>query len=270
MWDIKRREVGSESRLRMRIYSVSSDIKRALGSKGFLLGIVGMVIMIIIASLSGVLSILDSGVALPNGYHGKMILDALISDDVTLAIPILCTLPFTASFVEDIKSGFIKQYLPRSGIKNYIKGKLIACGLSGGLVLFLGIVISYGLFSLVFTPMELALVKDQVTQPYFAQVLMSAATLFLSGILWSLLGFTFAALTMSSYMAYASPFIIYYVLIIIHERYFEKLYVFYPKEWLFPTGWMLGTLGVILLLAEITAVICLAFVIIAKRRMQNV
>jgi len=254
----------------VKTYLVSSDIKRALGSKGFLFGIVGMVVMILIASLSSILPQLQGGQALVYGYHGKLLLDALKSEDVTLVLPILCTLPFTAAFVEDIKSGFIKLYLPRSGVKQYIKGKLIACGLSGGLVLFLGIVISYGLAALIFTPMELALQKNVVAEPYFAEVLMIAATLFLSGILWSLVGFTFAALTMSKYMAYAAPFILYYVLIILHERYFEKLYVFYPKEWLFPTEWILGSFGVILLLGEIIAVVCLAFVITAKRRMQNV
>jgi hypothetical protein len=119
--------------------------------------------------------------------------------------------------------------------------------------------------------MELALAKNETAKPYFAELLTIAATLFLSGAFWSLLGFTFAAFTMSKYMAYASPFIMYYVLIILHERYFGELYVFYPKEWLFPTeGWMLGNFGVILLLAELTAVVCLAFTIIAKRRLGNV
>lgn len=254
----------------MRTYSVSSDIKRAIATKSFLFATVGMVVMIVIASLSTILVQMGKPTPLPNGFHGKLILDSLSSEDVTLVIPILCTLPFTSAFVDDVKSGFIKQCLPKAGIKSYIKGKLVACGLSGGLVLFLGIVISYGLAALIFTPMELALAKNQTAQPYFAQVLMAAATLFLSGVFWSLVGFTFAALTMSKYMAYASPFIMYYVMIILHERYFEELYVFYPKEWLFPKGWIMGSFGVILLLAELTAVVCLAFVIIAKRRLRNV
>jgi len=119
--------------------------------------------------------------------------------------------------------------------------------------------------------MELALGEGEAVRPYFAQVLMIAAILFLSGAFWSLVGFTFSSLTMSKYMAYASPFISYYILIILHERYFEKLYVLYPKEWLFPSdAWVLGNLGVILLLAELMAVVSLAFVITAKRRLGHV
>lgn len=255
----------------MRTYSVSSDVKRAVFSTGFIMGIVGMVLMIAIASLSSISSLFSSHQALPNGYHASLVLTALSSQDVTLILPILCTLPFAAAFVDDVKSGFIKQYLYRSGIKHYIKGKLIACGLSGGLVLFFGILVAYGLSTLLFTPMELALKEGAVVQQYFAQVLMIAGTLFLSGAFWSLVGFTFAALTMSKYMAYASPFIIYYVLIILHERYFKDLYVLYPKEWLFPSGaWVLGNWGVILLLTEMTAAISLTFAIIAKRRLSIV
>lgn len=251
-------------------YTIQSEIKRALG-RSFWIGVAGMVLVIAISAFQSIIEAARSTTPLQNGFHAKLIMDALKSDWVTLALPILCALPFTASFVDDVKSGFIKQYLHRSGIQEYIKGKLIACGLSGGLVLFFGIVIAYGLSTLIFTPMELALEQGATAQPYFAQLLMIAATLFLSGAFWSLVGFTFSSLTMSRHMAYASPFIMYYVLIILHERYFTSFYVLYPKEWLFPSDfWVLGSLGVILLLAELTAVISLAFVITAKRRLANV
>lgn len=252
-------------------YTVSSDIKRALSGRGFIIGAAGMVLAIALASLDSIINAVRSTAPLQNGFHAELITAALKSDWVTLAIPIFCSLPFTAAFVDDVKSGFVKQYLHRAGVKQYIKGKLIACGLSGGLVLFFGIIASYALSSLVFTPMEMALPEGMAAQPYFAQLLMASFTLFFSGALWSLVGFTFAAATQSRYMAYASPFIIYYVLIILHERYFEKLYVLYPKEWLFPSDWwVLGSFGVMLMLAELTAVVSLLFTVTAKRRLANV
>jgi hypothetical protein len=49
------------------------------------------------------------------------------------------------------------------------------------------------------------------------------------------------------------------------------LYVLYPKEWLFPSGaWALGGFGVILLLAELSVIVCLGFAIVARRRLANV
>ena len=254
-----------------KIYTTRSDIRRALTGRGFWIGIIGIVLVIGLSSLDSIIQAARSETPLMNGFHAQLILTALSSDWVTLALPIVCALPFTAAFVDDIKSRFIRQYLHRSGVTGYIRAKLVACGLSGGLVLFAGILIAYGLSALVFTPMEMALMDGETATPYLAQVLTAEATLFLSGALWSLIGFVFAALTMSKYMAYASPFIIYYVMIILHERYFENLYVLYPKEWLFPSdAWVLGSLGVILLLAELTAIISLVFTIIAKRRLANV
>jgi hypothetical protein len=252
-------------------HAVSSDIKRALTGKGFLAGIIGMVLIIGLASIEDIVGIMRDDGLLPNGYHGQFILKALSSDWMTFVLPILCALPYTTVFVDDIKSGYIKQYLHRSGNAQYIKGKLTACALSGGLVLPVGIVLAYGIAMLLYIPMELALGPGEIVQPYFAQVLMKAALLFFSGAFWSLVGFTLAAVTMNKYMAYASPFILYYVLIILNERYFPSLYVLYPKEWLFPSdNWVMGSFGVILLLIELIFILCLWFTIIAKRRLANV
>jgi hypothetical protein len=251
--------------------AISSDIRRALSGAGFLIATAGMVLAVVLAGLQSIFASTQGGVALPNGFHAQLVLTALTSDWVTLALPVLCALPYSTSFVDDIKSGYIKQYLHRTSVGQYIKGKLIACGLSGGLVLFAGVVLAYGLSALVFTPMEFAPGPGEATQPYFAELLMQAAVLFFSGAFWSLAGFTFAALTMNKFMAYASPFILYYLLIILHERYFEDLYVLYPKEWLSPsTTWVMGSWGVILLLLELMALAGLTFAVAARRRLANV
>jgi hypothetical protein len=251
--------------------AIKSDISRALTSRSFIIAVIGTVLVLILSSLESIISIAQADGMLSYGYHAQLIFDALSSDAMTLALPILSALPFTAAFVDDIKNGYIKLYLHRSSVRTYIQGKLMACALSGGLALMLGILIAYGLSTLIFTPMELTLAKGETAQPYFAQLLLKSAILFFSGAFWSLVGFTFAAATQSKYMAYASPFILYYVLIILNERYFENLYVLYPKEWLFPSDkWVLGGFGVIILLAILSAIMSLCFAIIAKRRLENV
>jgi hypothetical protein len=262
---------GEMSEVFMKTYTVISDIKRSLCGKNFFIGVAGMMLVIALSSLESIITVAHAGEALPSGYHVQLVTDALSADWVTLALPILCTLPFTAAFVDDIKSGFIKQYLHRAGNAQYIKGKLIACGLSGGLVLLIGIILAYGISVLVFMPMELALGLEETATPYLAQLLKKAAMLFFSGTFWSLTGFTFAALAMNKYIAYASPFILYYVLIILNERYFKDLYVLYPKEWLSPSEfWVMGSFGVILLLAAFSVIVCLGFTIVARRRLANV
>lgn len=247
---------------------ILSDIKRALSGKGFIIGIVGMVLVIALSSFEKIIEVTRIAELLQYGFHAQLVITALSTDWITLALPILCALPFTTAFVDDIKSGYIKLHLHRCGVKLYIKGKLLACAFSGGLVLLLGILIAYGISMLVFMPMELALAEGEIAQPYFAELLLKTATLFFSGAFWSLVGFTFASLTISKYMAYASPFILYYVLIIFHERYFENLYVLYPKEWLSPSDWwVIGGFGVIILLLILSVIMSLCFSIIAKRRL---
>lgn len=253
----------------MKNYSVSSDIRRAIASRGFIAGTAGMALMILIASIQSVLSSIGAG-ELPYGYHAQLILNALASDDVTLVLPILCTLPYAAAYVDDIKSGYIKGYLPRSGVDAYIKGKLFASGLSGGLALTAGVCIAWGLFALVFLPMELAPDPDAPVMSYFAQLSPSILVVFGSGAFWSLTGFTLASLTMSRYIAYTSPFILYYVLIILHERYFTDLYVLYPKEWITQSQpWILDWGGVLILLAVLSGFMSLVFMLVAKRRLEH-
>lgn len=74
------------------------------------------------------------------------------------------------------------------------------------------------------------------------------------------IAYGFAALTDSKYMAYASPFVLFYLLIILYERYFDKLFVLYPREWLNPSPrWVFGKIGVAVLLTEFSLLMALAF-----------
>ena len=211
-----------------------------------------------------------AGELLEYGFHGNLILTAISSDTALMAFPVIAALPFTASYIDDVKSGFVKEYLPRAGRSSYITGKLLACMASGGSVFILGILLCYGLLVLVLTPMEATLTPDLENPQYFLQLLRQCGLLFCSGSFWSLTGLTLSAATNSKYMAYASPFIFYYILIILHERYFRNLYIFYPREWLFPSeNWPLGNWSAALWLLELSALCSLYFYILAERRLTK-
>ena len=101
----------------MNNHTTPSDIRRAIASKGFVFGTLGMVLVITLSSLEAIITLTRFMHSLPNGYHAQFIMDALASDWFTLALPILCALPFTSAFVDDIKSGYIKPYLHRTTIR---------------------------------------------------------------------------------------------------------------------------------------------------------
>lgn len=249
-----------------------TDIKRALSSWGFITGIAGTVITIVISAAGQIISLMVNGVGqgLYHGFHDQIFIDALYSDVVLLFVPILCALPYTSAFVDDYKSGYTKFYLPRSGIMPYLKGKVTATAISGGLVLFIGIMTTYIVSVLVFTPMEIVPQEDMLMRSMFPYILGSACIYFLFGSLWSLIGALLASITMSRYIAYASPFILYYVLVILNERYIKNLYVLNPQIWLTEGSmWPGGNWGLALFLIELIIVIAIGLGISIGRRVKS-
>lgn len=252
-----------------------SDLSRALGSWGFYAGIAGMIVAIIIGASGDIVPILQMEEidGLYSGFHAQTLLAALSSDVMLLCVPILAALPYTSAFVDDYKSGYLKQYLPRCGRGRYIRGKVAATAVSGALVLFIGIIIAYILFALVFTPMELKPdpeMAEMMPQSSFADILGRAFVFALCGALWSLVGAMLAAVTMSKYMAYASPFIIYYVLVILSERYIKNVYVLNPKQWLSAGEmWPGGIWGIALLVAQLAAIVAIGYGLRVSRRLAD-
>jgi hypothetical protein len=245
--------------------SLFANIRQAVINRSFLIGVVGVVLMVLLSSLEDLISVFRSATFIPYGTHAELLLSVLSSDTCMLALPILCTLPYTTAFVDDSKSGYVKAYLPRAGLGHYIAGKTLSCALSGGLALLLGAIIGYVVLALSLLPIE-ALSKSVEGQAL--RILEKLALVFASGALWSLVGFLLASITKSRYMAYAGPFVICYVLVILYERYFDKLYILYPREWLNPsTQWVLGAWGVVLFLFLLCGVVAFVFALWARRKL---
>lgn len=251
--------------------AIPGAIRQAVSGKGMYIGILSATVVLLLSTVQDVLLVFRSEELLQNGFHHTCVMNALTSDAMTLALPIIAALPFTSSFIDDIKSGFVKEYLPRTTKSGYLLGKIFGSLVSGGLSVSLGVLLGYLVAALVFSPMEAALEPGAAARPYFEELMGKALLFFCSGAFWSLVGLTLATLTNSRYMAYASPFVLYYVLIILYERYFDTLYVLYPKEWTNPSEfWMWGNAGVVLLLLELSVISGLLFFHAAKRRLEQI
>ena len=103
--------------------TLTASLKQALLSLGFLIAFTGVVVVLLLAAFEDMQSAFRSAELLSPGYHSDLIMGALSSDAMALALPILAALPYTASFIDDVKSGFIKEYLPRTTVPRYIAGK---------------------------------------------------------------------------------------------------------------------------------------------------
>ncbi len=247
-----------------------SGIKQAIVNKSFLISVLACIFIFFSSCFDGILGLFNNGTDISSNFRYELILTALKSEAMIFALPIVCTLPFTTSFVDDIKSGYIKLYLHRSTKNHYVISKIISCILSGGLSLVIGILISYIILSLSFVPIEILPSESEVTYAYILEFTERTLLYFFSGMFWSLIGLLFSTLVKSRYMAYSAPFIIYYVLIILVERYFKNLYSFYPKEWLIPSDkWNIGRIAVVILVSELLLLVSVIFFCVAKRRISS-
>lgn len=199
------------------------DLKRAICSPVFLIGVC---LQFFVLKLSG-------------AYEGLHM----------ACVPVLATLPYSTAWLQDYESGYVKSYLPRSGVCSYILGKIVACGLSGGLLELLGCYLYLQL---------------EVTAE------MDLKLIFLSGMVWAMISAVLAAWWRSRYVAYGGAFVIFYILVMIQERYFVDMYYINPKFWLQTTEFgRLGAFGLFYVLGGLSLLLILMYGWILRRSIYN-
>ena len=123
-----------------------------------------------------------------------------------------------------------------------------------------------GIAALVFSPLE-QVVKDYVS--IAPQIASQLALVFLNGGLWAVVGMTLSTVMESKYIAYISPFIVYYLLVILYERYFPDAWLLYPRNWLDPEIWPYGVGSAVVFLLELTFFAGLLFYFRGRRRLES-
>ena len=226
-----------------------------------------MATIVILASADSLIRVLRENTMLPHGYHTDYVLSSIRSDSVAPFVPILAVLPFATSYVDDIKSKFVRFFLIRTNYTCYLFSRILVCFFCGGLVIVAGVFLAWGTLSLLFIPMERVM---EMPSDSTAIVLKTCGLLFLNGGFWAVAGMTMSTMMESKYIAYASPFVMYYMLVIINERYFPDAYLIYPREWLAPSDlWPFGLLGPAILIIELAHIVALLFIFRAGRRLRE-
>ena len=153
--------------------------------------------------------------ALTCGTFISLLDGSLKSQMVSFAIPVAAVLPWSDSFLQEYKSGFLKAAFPRTNRRIFAISTIL-------LVNFV-----------IFYPME---AKGSFPKEQFLELLMKALRMGLTGSILSTFGGICGTLWNSAYMAYGIPFVSYYFGIILHERYFKDQIWFYPVEWILADG----------------------------------
>lgn len=174
------------------------------------------------------------------------------SDLFQMSVPVLASVPYSTAWIREYEHGFIKEYLPRCGRISYIMGKFLACGISGGLLLA----------AAVFVCQRFGEGEDAAG---------NFVLFFFSGMFWAVVSAALAAAANSTYVAYGGAFVLYYMLIILYERYFPSLYCLYPVEWYAPEHtWVFGDTGILLMIGGMTLLTGILYYEILRRCMERV
>lgn len=225
----------------------------------------GFIIVLYLGMVDEVIVILTGGDNLPTGYVNEFMISALQTKVANSFVPILAVIPFSGKYVEDLKSKFVRFYLVRSSRKSYLLNRISGSFACGGTVFFCGGTAAWSIASLFFTPME----KTVSNSGFTTHLLLNLIVLFLVGGMWSVVGMTISSFMESQYIAYTSPFIIYYLLFILCERYFPNAALLYTPNWTNSDVWPFGALGAAIFLLELTAICGIIFIIRAGKRLQE-
>ena len=253
----------------MEMRQIFGDIKRAVFGRSFLIAFLGMILSLMIGAFSDAHSVFRmEDVLVMYGYHRELLLKTLSSDIILFAVPILAAIPYTTAFTDDVKSGYLKPYLTRTSVSRYILGKGIGSAVSGGLALIFGIVTALGIFFLVFSPFEVY--GEYAVKSLLPDIVLRLFLFFFAGALWASVGLLASSLTQNVYLAYAAPFIFYYVLIILQERYFRTTFMPNPKNYLTMQGaWPLEGKSAALTLLMLVLILQLVFYMTAQTELRD-
>lgn len=202
--------------------TLAMDLRRAFLSRGFWVAVVAMC-TVYYAGIWNQIKFSEDFL-----YLFKYSLDASSLDPI---ITMICVLPYTNSFCSDWNSQYLKFVVIRSDKKSYGISKVIACALSSGCAIALGMILFF--MTLIpwikFVSPTAANFKFFSTQTlggglllqghYLLYFLTYVYLVFLTGAFWSVFGLSVSAYMPNKFVALCSPFIAEKILFIITSKF---------------------------------------------------
>lgn len=244
------------------------ELKRAFG-KPFVFATIGVLMCVLFGAFTDVLDILQQEPSIVQLFaHQRIMIDAMADMPLLFSTPILAAIPFSNAFVSDVKSGYLKHYLPRTTVNRYVLSKMVSCALSGFVTTIIGIIFGYICIILFVTPAEAF--PGIPVESRLPELLGKTGLYGLAGALWAMVGMLCSTITMNSYMAYASPFILYYVLVILQERYARDYFMLNPQNYLTLEGkWPFGGWSAAITMLVLLIAVMLGFYIVAQNHLRD-
>ena len=250
------------------------DLKRMISWKWMAVSGLVMTALTFAVKMDAIAEILRQNQFLPVGWCAQFLKEAWLGKAFTFCVPILCALPGAASFVDEYQTNMCRMALGRTSRDKYLKSKVCSVAFSGGITVIAGLVVSALVTWVLFHPLVSAelsvggMVSMETEWISFVVVILIRFAVF--GALGAVTGLVISAAVNNRYMAWLSPFMGEYLLIILCDRYWKKALLLSPAEWLNPgEEWPLYGYGSILWMICLCALFMCAFYRIGKGRLEE-
>lgn len=242
-----------------------TELKKIVTNRIFWVGFVLLAILIFVSGIPYMETLLRTQYSAEGIGWAETFRYCTVNEKGLLFIPICVPIATGASAEIEIRSRYALFYCSRMGKRKYYVNKIFECVLSGGLMVFFSevlvlIVVYAGLYGI---PSQ---AKGSVAGVMLL-ILLSLIRGFLNGAFWTLVGSVTAVLTRNQYLAYAMPFVMYYILTLFQKRFYQNLCFLSPRYWAAPAHY--GNLFCIAVLVGLCIVCALGLVLVMKRRLEH-
>lgn len=250
------------------------DRKRFFSKKWMILGAIVLSVLTLAVRMDAIAEVFRGGAFLPEGWCAEFLTKAWSGQAFTFCVPVLCALPGASSFVDEYQSGMCRLALVRVSRRRYLISKAWSAAISGGIVVLTGLLSSALVVFFLFHPLVSADAAEETAEQMtvlirLLPVLIWMVRYFSLGILGAAAGLAISSAVCNRYMAWLSPFMGEYLLIILYERYLDRMPLIAPKEWLQPSeGWPLQGWSTVIWMWIVSLLLMEAFIKIGEKRLR--
>lgn len=165
------------------------------------------------------------------GFWQQTVIQILRKKETVVLVASVSGIVHAASCMEDFQSRFYKFYLARMDVGVYIRGKIFGnfIGVTG-MILAAGMLGILGIY-LLYSPAETGTIEWKKELEAWQIIVNMLFTYCIGSMVLSSMAMYFSVAAESVYLAYLIPFVSFFVIYIMNQRFLKEIYYLNPYHW---------------------------------------
>ena len=166
-----------------------------------------------------------------SGFWQQTVIQILRKKETVVLVASVSGIAHAASCMEDFQSRFYKFYLARMDVGAYIRGKIFGnfIGVTG-MILAAGMLGILGIY-LLYSPAETGTIEWKKELEAWQIIVNMLFTYCIGSMVLSSMAMYFSVAAESVYLAYLIPFVSFFVIHIMNQRFLKEIYYLNPYHW---------------------------------------